>query len=79
MESDPGNAMSKNSYAISLRNRAHLLVKTGDRAGALALYREALAIFRQLLSLDPQSPWRQDLCAETQAAIAELSPAHRTK
>ena len=73
MEADPQNAMNENSYALSLQTRANLLRKTGDRAGALALYREALGIFQQLLALDPRSPWRKDRCAETLAAIGELT------
>jgi non-specific serine/threonine protein kinase/serine/threonine-protein kinase len=73
MEADPQNAMNKNSYALSLQTQASLLGKTGGRAGAVALYREALGIFQQLLALDPRSSRRQERCAETLAAIAELS------
>jgi non-specific serine/threonine protein kinase/serine/threonine-protein kinase len=79
MESDPGNAMSQNSYALSLRTRADLLAKTGDRARALALDREALAIFRQLQAMDPKSSWRQAICADTLEAIAALTGAGGSK
>jgi hypothetical protein len=76
MEADPRNEQSKNSYALSLQTCARLLSKTGDRAAALALYREALAIFQQLLSADPKNPRRQARCAETLAAIRALAAAN---
>jgi tetratricopeptide (TPR) repeat protein len=79
MEADPQNEQSKNSYALSLQNRANLLRKIGARAGALALYREALGIFQQLLSLDPQSPAQQKSCAETAAAIGEIAAVNGGK
>jgi hypothetical protein len=73
MEADPRNEQSKNSYALSLQTCARLFSKTGDRAGALPLYREALGIFQQLLSADPKNPRRQARCAETLAAIRALA------
>jgi tetratricopeptide (TPR) repeat protein len=79
LEADPQNAMYKNSYGLSLQNYAELLAKTGDRAGALARYREALSIFQQLLALNPGTKWRQEECAALLAAIGELTAANGRK
>ena len=61
-EADPSNAGWQRDLSINLMRMAELREGTGDRAAALALAEESLAIGKRLAALDKSSvTWQKDV------------------
>lgn len=75
---DPSNAGWQQDVSVSQDKVGDVLSVQGDLAGALAAYRESLAIRQRLAAADPANAgWQRDLCASywRMAMMAEQSGA----
>jgi tetratricopeptide (TPR) repeat protein len=79
---DPGNAGWQRDLSVSLEKVGDVRFAAGDRAGALAVYEESLAIRRKLAVADPgNSDWQRDVAvglnkvADVQFAVGNRAGA----